>query len=793
MRELPSGTVTFLFTDIEGSTRLLDGLGEEYAQALAKHRRVLREAFDRHRGVEVDTEGDAFFVAFSRASDAIAAAEEAQARLELPVRMGIHTGESQLTDEGYVGIDVHRAARICAAGHAGQVLVSQTTRDLVQTELCDLGDHRLKDLSAPERIYQLGDREFPPLRTLYQTNLPVQPTPLVGREAEIAQVIERLETARLVTLTGPGGVGKTRLALQAAADANERYPDGVFFVGLQAVRDAELVLPAVSKALGADEDLARWIGPRRLLLVLDNLEQVVDCGPALGELLSEATRLELLCTSREPLRVYGESEYPVEPLPVDEGVELFRQRAIDSEPVEAVRAICARLDSLPLAIELAAARTRVLAPPALLERLDRALPLLAHGPRDASVGGRTLRATIEWSYDLLDADERVLFDRLGVFAGGCTLEEAERVAEATLEKMESLLEKAMLRRAGERYSMLQLVREFALDRLRERGQVDQTMNMFANVLLLAGEDESVRNDLDNWRALADWGVVKADADTALRIAILGRRYRPELAEILFWAYRALGERGEEASQLTRARLLTVIAVSHMFRGEFDSSTAAHERAIEIFREERIDEDLEDALSMFGQTLKHAGRDDDAERALREALGVSMRRGGAGSPFGPLHALGELERDRGNLAAARELFERAIASAKEHGRWDHVYTSSLRHGLGDLALEEDDPERAREWYLDALRIARPSDGHYGILHCVAGLAAVAAVQERPDEAAALWAAAQRYGELRGTALGKLERERYLARLEVVPAELLAAARERWKDATIDEIEEAAAGS
>jgi predicted ATPase len=562
MPELPTGTVTFLFTDIEGSTSLLEELGDRYPDVLADHRRVLRAAFAAHGGVEVDTQGDSFFVAFPRASDALAAAEEGRRELGIPVRMGLHTGEPVLADGGYVGIDVHRAARICSAGHGGQVLVSSTTAELLDCELLDLGEHRLKDLSAPERLFQLGEAEFPPLRTLYRTNLPVQATPLVGREREIGEVLVGLRERRLVTLTGPGGVGKTRIALQAAAEASTSFPAGVFFVGLQALRDRELVLPAVAKTLRADEDLAAWIGDRELLLVLDNLEQIVDCAPDLAELISRTPRLRLLCTSREPLRIQSESEYAVEPLLDDEGVELFRQRAIDSEPADAVRAICARLDGLPLAIELAAARTRVLAPPALLERLDRALPILTHGPRDASAGGRTLRATIEWSYDLLDDAERTLFSRLAIFAGGCTLEEAEHVAAASLETVESLLEKAMLRRAGDRYSMLHVVREFALERLRESGEIDVRMNLFADLLLADDEEELPRDDLDNWRALVDWGVSKGEPDTAMRLARLGRTFRPEPSELLFWAYRALEERGSEASRAAQGRLLSVVALCH---------------------------------------------------------------------------------------------------------------------------------------------------------------------------------------------------------------------------------------
>ena len=438
-RTLPSGTVTLLFTDIEGSTRLLEQLGERYVDVLAEHRRVLREAFARHEGVEVDTQGDAFFVAFHRASDAVAAAEEAQHALADPsnsllqgtlrVRMGIHTGEPAVTDEGYAGMDVHRAARVMSAGHGGQVLVSQTTREGLdeQFELRDLGEHRFKDLSAPQRLYQLGSAHFPRLRTLYQTNLPIPATPFLGREPELREIGALLERAdvRLLTLTGPGGTGKTRLALQAAAAMSDDYPDGVWWVSLAPLRDPALVAPAAAGALEATGPLAEHIADRRMLLLLDNFEHVLDAAPELSELLERCPRLDIVVTSRAPLRLDGEWEYAVDPLREAEAVELFEQRAravrADFAANGEVHAICARLDHLPLAVELAAARVKVLSPRALLERLDRRLPVLAGGTLNAPERQHALRAMIEWSHDLLSPDEAQLFRRFAVFTGGCTL------------------------------------------------------------------------------------------------------------------------------------------------------------------------------------------------------------------------------------------------------------------------------------------------------------------------------------------------------------------------------------
>jgi class 3 adenylate cyclase len=389
-RALPTGTVTFVFTDVEGSTRLMQRLGADaYASALDQHRRALREAFARHGGVEVDTQGDSFFIAFSTAPAALAAAAEAQQMLApgpIRVRMGIHTGTPYITDEGYVGPDVHRAARIAAAGYGGQILVSSSAASLGESDsLRDLGEHRLKDLAAPERIYQLGDEAFPPLRSLHQTNLPIPATPFLGRQRELDEVTILLETggARLLTLTGPAGAGKTRLALQAAAEASDQYPDGVFWASLAALRDPKLVLEVAAQAIGARGGLADRIADRKLLVTLDNFEHLIDAAPELAELLAACPNLQLLVTSRELLRLPGEQAYSVPPLDSQDATALFiaRARAADPEfeagPI--VEKLCSQLDNLPLAVELAATRIGVLSPEQLLDRLSKRLDLLKAG------------------------------------------------------------------------------------------------------------------------------------------------------------------------------------------------------------------------------------------------------------------------------------------------------------------------------------------------------------------------------------------------------------------------------
>jgi predicted ATPase/class 3 adenylate cyclase len=538
--DLPAGTVTFLFTDVEGSTRLLHDLGADtYAEALAEHRRVIREACARHDGVEVDTQGDALFFAFPTAPGAIDAASaftEELASGPIRVRVGLHTGTPLLTEEGYVGGDVHRAARIAAVGHGGQVLVSSSTAQLVELELSDLGEHRLKDLSAPERIYQLGEGKFPALKSLYRTNLPVPATPFLGREDELAEVVSLLssEDSRLLTLTGPGGMGKTRLALQAAAEASEAFPDGVWWVPLAPLRDPALVLETAAQVVGSKNGLAEHISDKSMLCLFDNFEQVVDAGAELAGLLASCPNLEVLVTSRERLRVRGEQTYPVPSLAESDGVALFSACARAVDPAfttdEAVGELCLRLDELPLALELAAARTALFSPEQLLERLSQRLDLLK-GERDADPRQQTLRATIAWSYELLSGDEQRLFAHLAVFSGGCTYDAAEKIAGADPDTLQSLLDKSLLRKRdsklGPRYWMLETIREYAAERLQESGEAEDLRRRHAEHFLeLADEGtfiamdgtwlERVDAEVDNVRGALDFAAATGQTQRVLR-------------------------------------------------------------------------------------------------------------------------------------------------------------------------------------------------------------------------------------------------------------------------------------
>jgi predicted ATPase/class 3 adenylate cyclase len=611
--DLPTGTVTFLFTDVEGSTRLLHSLGAEtYAQALAEHRRVIRESCAGHDGVEVDTQGDAFFFAFPTAPGAVQAAAEAQQGLEpgpISIRVGIHTGTPLLTDEGYVGDDVHRAARIAAAGHGGQVLVSASTAVLTGANaMRDLGEHRLKDLSAPERIFQLGGGDFPALKSLYRTNLPVPATPFLGRESELADVLSLLarKDTRLLTLTGPGGTGKTRLALQAAAEASEAFPDGIWWVPLAPLRDPKLVLDTAAQVVGSKNGLAEHIEDKEMLCLFDNFEQVMDAGAEVAELLAACPNLDVLVTSRERLRVGGEQTYPVPPLAERDGEALFlaRARAVDPSfaSSEAVGDLCLRLDELPLALELAAARTALFNPEQLLERLSERLDLLK-GERDADPRQQTLRATIEWSYDLLSEAEQTLFARLSVFAGGCTYETAEEIAGADPDTLQSLLDKSLLRKReselGPRYWMLETIREYAVERLEASGEAEELRRRHAEHFLdLAEEAEQylrgrgsgewlkrVDAEHDNLRAAIDEFEVVGESQLVLRLA--GALAR-------FWNFKGhLVEAGrrleaallaDERPTAARAKALNGAALIASNRGDVSTARLWGDEALALHRQ-----------------------------------------------------------------------------------------------------------------------------------------------------------------------------------------------------------------
>jgi predicted ATPase/class 3 adenylate cyclase len=701
--DLPSGTVTFLFTDVEGSTKLLRELGAEgYAEALAEHRGVIRGSCARYGGVEVDTQGDAFFVAFPTAPGALEAAAEALRGLAagpIRVRMGIHTGTPYLAQEGYVGVDVHRAARIAAAGHGGQVLVSASTASLLGMDaLRDLGDHRLKDLSAPERVYQLGDEDFPPLKSLYRTNLPIPATPFLGREHELAEVGGLLEEARLLTLTGPGGTGKTRLGLQAAAEAAERYPDGIFWVPLAPLRDPELVLVTAGQALGAKDGLAEHLADKSLLLLFDNFEHVVEAAPRLSELLASCPNVHLLVTSRELLRVPGEQAYPVPPLEPEEGTELFVARACAALPSfvasDAVPELCARLENLPLALELAAARVRVLSPEQLVERLSQRLDLLKAG-RGVDARQQTLRATIEWSHELLNADEQRLFARLAVFAGGCTLESAESICDADLDTLESLVDKSLVRiREGDRFWMLETIREYAAERLEDSGEAEMLQRRHAEHFLALGEEAEpstrvysrewigrLEQELDNLRAALDHLAASGENELVLQLAgALSDfwHYGGHVAEGRHRLESAL--RGQERPTAARARALTGAASLAYGSGDVPAARSIAERALKLHRRLGDPQGAAQDLNVLCVTSIEEGNFAQAQQFAEESLALFRQAGDEPNTVAATRTLAFTYHSSGDLERARALHESNLCQAQALG-----FKETEAGTLGSLAM------------------------------------------------------------------------------------------------------------
>ncbi len=686
----PSGIVTFLFTDIEGSTRLIEELGEEgYVQALAEHRRLLRSAFSAHSGIEVDTQGDAFLYAFADPVEALAAAAQGQEALAsgpVKVRMGLHTGEPRLTGEGYAGRELHRAARIAASGHGGQVVLSATTRALVDGELTELGEHRLKDFDEPVPLFQLGQERFPPLKTISNTNLPRPASSFVGRQRERDELVSMLsDGTRLLTLSGPGGSGKTRLGIEAASELVPSFKAGVFWVGLAALREPGLVTAEITQTLGAKDGLAEHIGERELLLLLDNFEQVVEAAPELGQLLECCPQLKLLVTSRELLRIRGEVDYPVPPLAEPEAIELFCARA-QLEPDETIAELCSRLDDLPLALELAAARTSALSPAQILERLAQRLDLLKGG-RDADPRQQTLRATIAWSYELLDDRERAQFARLAVFRGGCRLDAAEEVANADLDTLQSLVDKSLLRHTGERFWMLETIREYARERLAQSGAEGEARRLHAEYFLALAEQAHgpekrdftrsyaapIEAEHDNLRRALEWARDLDEGETLLRLAAALADYwgtRGFYREARVWLALALA-RGSTPLEARKQVLWHAIGLA------FDQGDLARAKTLT-------------------EELRRLAEETGDEWRLSLALGASAK----------------LAAMRGDLDGARAGFAKARELATERG--EHLRAASMTVSLAAVALNSGDFRGGLEYSRDAVERFRELGSERGVL-------------------------------------------------------------------------------
>ncbi len=790
-RQLPTGTATFLFTDIENSTRSVQALGtERWQDVLTDHARIIRAAAGANGGVEVRTEGDSFFYVFPLAPAAVEAAVEAQRRIgthtfphgaTVRVRMGMHTGAATVapgeSGTDYVGFDVHRAARIAASGHGGQILVSEATRGLIDRSLPadvtlrDLGEHHLKDLARPERIHQvvapgLADR-FPPLRTLdaIPNNFPTQLTSFIGRRHEIDEGLRLLAATRLLTLTGPGGTGKTRLALQVGAEAAGEFPGGAYWVPLATIRDPDLVGAEIATTLGLPDNgdrpmrdrLVERVRDRKALLVLDNFEQVIAAGPFVADLLRECPLLKIIVSSRTALRVYGEQELPVPPLGLPdlahlppiaslsqfEAVRLFIERAANVKPdfqvtnenAPAVAQICTMLDGLPLAIELAAARIKILTPAAMLERLEQGLGMLAGGARDLPARQQTLRGAIGWSYDLLDEGLRRVFERLSVFAGGGELPEIEPVVACgdlgveLIDGLATLVDQSLLRQrdvaGAPRFLMLQTIREYAADRLAERPDRREVERRHAEAYLafadrtgpkMSGAQDvsqldALEREQDNFRAALGWCVEQAETSLALRYLYALWRFwqmRGHLREGRAQADRVLALPDAASHAGEHAKALEAAGGIAYWQGDVEATKRFYRAAYDTWKELGDKHELANAAYNLSFPDSFEGQErsllDRSAEHLTEALALFREVGDRRGVANTLWALSDNLNQRDRTDEALALLEECIGLFEELGDWFGrawaLYGKSLglivkRDLAGALAVQREALERFAE--------------------------------------------------------------------------------------------------
>jgi predicted ATPase/class 3 adenylate cyclase/tetratricopeptide (TPR) repeat protein/DNA-binding XRE family transcriptional regulator len=830
---LPSGTITFLFTDIAGSTQLWEQHPQEMPSALAHHDAVLRQAITAHGGVVFKTVGDAFYAAFVRAPDAFAAALDAQSAIynlqstiDVRVRMALHTGVAEERDGDYFGPPLNRVARLLVTGHGGQILLSLATAELVRehlpagAELRDLGTHRLKDLSRPEQIFQLVTADlpatFPALNTLdlRRTNLPAQPTLLIGREQEVATIcgLLRRSEVRLLTLTGPGGTGKTRLGLQVAAELLDEFEHGVYFVNLAPISDPSLVASAIAQTLGLTETggqppaerLQHYLREKQLLLLLDNFEQVLDAASLVAELLAATPQLKVLITSRTTLHLSGEHEFSVPPLavpplarttgegeqnlplspawergPGGEGeltqyaaVQLFIARAqaaladfvVTNATAPAVAEICVRLDGLPLAIELAAARIKVFAPEQLLVRLGRRLSLLTGGPRDRPARQQTLRQTIDWSYQLLSQAEQTLFRRLSVFVGGWTLEAAEAACTTdadraldVLEGLTALVDQSLVRQsvstAGPtRFVMLETIREYALERLEGSSEADEVRRRHAEYYLASAEEagrakaevhlkawlDQMALEHDNLRAALAWAFGGRDVVVGMRfVGVLPRFWftHGHWSEGKAWFAAALAvpapapasEVGQAAWKAARAYALLWVPYFAMAMEDekiVEKKTSLYE-AQALFREIGNTHGIAWTLLEEGKMEWSSGNYPQATALAEESLALFRNLGDTQGIAHTLHTLGDKARDQGDLAQGAALLEESLARCWEAGLVGEA--ALVLNGLGDVPCMRGDYAQAMARYWESLAVCQQLGDRSTINVALANLGLMALIQ------------------------------------------------------------------
>jgi predicted ATPase/class 3 adenylate cyclase len=845
MTHLPTGTVTFLFTDVEGSTRLLEEHGED-RHILEDQARLIRKAVAEAEGVEVSTEGDSIFAVFASAPNAVNAAVGAQRVLAawpwpegaaVGVRMGLHTGEGVVRDDSYRGLDVHRAARIASAAHGGQVVLSEATRGLAAhalpagTTLRDLGEHRLKDLTRPEHLYQLAIEglvsEFPPIETLEMVphNLPVQLTSFIGR-SEVGMVKDLLIHNRLVTLTGSGGSGKTRLSLEVAAEVAHNFRHGAWFVPLDAIKDPELVSSAIATSLRLTrahrpplEHLMEYLEDKQLLLVLDNFEQVLPAAVSVSDLLRAATDVKILVTSRAPLHIYGEHEFFVPPLAVPdpeglctpqslvgyEAVALFVERAVAVRPdfevnesnAQSIAAITARLDGLPLAIELAAARVRMMSPEMIAQRLGNRLAFLTDGSRDLPARQRTLRDAIAWSYDLLPAEGQRMLARLAVFSGGGALEEIEKVADpvepetAVMEALEMLVDQSLLRHeevlGSIRFRLLETIREFAWERLEENGDASEIRRRHTDAYVAVAELsephlvtkdqarwlDSLELEHDNLRAALDWAVEQREIEAALRL--VGSLWR-------FWQFRGhLNEAGDRASEALalpggsaaiRAKACEAAGGVAYWRGDIAACRRLYRESLDLAR--GLGDRAGEANALYNLSFSYLMTEGAGERArLRtEALKIYEELDDRHGIAKVLWSLGSWASSSGDLERARSLLEQSLSIFTELD--DPFGLGWVLYSMATNEFLAGDPEASLRFLREGLTLfGEVRDVSAIVLH-LDSMALVSWSEGRHELALRLAGATARFGERSGVGLADPEFDQ--AEFAALRAELMRAAGE-----------------
>ena len=856
-----TGTSTFLFSDIEGSTRLEQDLGTTtYVELRERHRSILRAAFAAHGGIEQGTEGDSFFVVFPVARAAVAAAVRAQRDLAaeawpdgatVRVRMGLGAGEATMVGGSLVGIDINRAARIAAVAHGGQIVLSDAVRALVgddrsgEFSLRDLGEHRLKDLRSPERLSQAIAEglptDFPPLRSLdaRPNNLPTQLTTFVGRAREVEEALGLLETVRLLTLTGPGGTGKTRLSLQVAAASADQFPGGIFFVALEPVRDATMVIPRIASALGILqaggrpllELVVEWLADRTALLVLDNFEQVVAAAPDIAALMRGAPGLSLIVTSRIVLRVSGEQEFPVgglasppdvahlsavdrarlpealrslDPRALDqyEAVRLFVARAVAVKPgftvtnqnAPAVAAICVRLHGMPLALELAAARVKILSPEQILARLDQQLSVLVTNARDLPERQQTLRAAIAWSYDILDGPCRRLLDRLSVFAGGLDLDRAEAVCgpadelgQDVLDGITSLVDQSLVRSdevEGEpRFRLLDTIREYAGEMLAASGERDKLERRHGAAYVdlaetaakvLSGSEQArwisvLEREHDNIRAAIDRATDRSDGETAIRLGFAMWRFwqkRGYLVEAGHRLDRIASASWSHDDPRLRARLMEALGGVCWWQAQPEKMQVCYDEALELWR--GIGDKAEIANALYNASFKWilgldastVHRDDVdpqsiGEGYLREALALYRELGDERGAGNALWGLGDRHFFRRENELAIDPLRESLALFRKVG--DRTMEAWALHMIGVTLARQSAFDEARKTLREALRLFDELGDASGITLTVDDFHSLALAEQDGPRAARLRGAALQLSGTTGVGIAEVNRQ------------------------------------